>query len=144
MIPHTRRRIRQNSYGAVLRVGAGRDVDTPEVCVGVCVGVCLGVVVLVGVVVAPGVDVRVTGAPVTVTVGVLVTTDGVTVTVTDGLGDLLAPGCPTGPSTVVPEPCSPRTTSLSGLPAASSTAVTTTSTPANTPTQAAATTAHVP
>ncbi len=87
--------------------------------------------------------VRVTGEVVTVTVGVTTTTDGVTVTVVVGAGTLLV-GCTWSPNTVVPDPCVPRTTSVSGRPATSSTPVTTSSTPAKTPTHAAASTCHVP
>ena len=77
-----------------------------------------------------GVCVTVAGVPVTVTVGVRVTTCGVTVTVIGAAGpgvDDRADGvelcvtAPTSPSTEVPEPERPRTRSLAGRPATSST-----------------------
>ena len=113
----------------------GVPVLDDELGVGVGVGACDGVELSVAV--------RVTGDVVTVTVGVTTTTDGVTVTVVAGVGALLV--CWVwSPSSDVPDPLVPRTTSLSGRPATSSTAVTTTRTPANTPTHAATITCHVP
>lgn len=94
-------------------------------------------------VVRVGVVVVVTGAAVSVTVGVVVTTDGVTVCVTvDALGaaagvdldlDLVVVVAGlVAPNNVVPEPVSPRSRSLIGRPATTSTLVTTASTVANT------------
>ena len=100
--------------------------------VGVGVGVAVGVTVFVGV------AVFVTVLPVTVTVGVRVTTFGVTVTVARGAGVVEAVERPTSPSTDVPVPDRPRTTSLSGRPTTISTTVTTTSTPTKRPAHAAA------
>ena len=112
------------------------EPDVVEVDVGDDVGEDVGVAV--GVTVFVGVAVLVTAVPVTVTVGVRVTTCGVTVTVTPGVGLLEPVDCPTSPSTDVPLPDLPRTTSLSGRPATISTMVTTASTPTNTPAHAAA------
>ncbi|MCW2657093.1 MAG: hypothetical protein JWR06_1286 [Jatrophihabitans sp.] len=98
-------------------------------------------------VVRVGVVVVVTGAAVSVTVGVVATTDGVTVCVTvNVLGgvagvdsdldlDLVVVVVVAGlvaPNNVVPEPVSPRSRSLIGRPATTSTLVTTASTVANT------------
>jgi len=60
------------------------------------------------------------------------------VTVARGAGVVEPVDRPSLPSTVVPLPDRPRTTSLSGRPATISTAVTTTSTPTKTPAHAAA------
>src|SRR4051812_1343459 len=85
-----------------------------------------------GAAVCVGVAVVVTAGAVWVTVGVVTTTDGVTVWVTVGVpaGEVAA-GPPAVPNTLVPLPPLPRTRSLNGRPATTSTPVTTARTATN-------------
>jgi hypothetical protein len=86
-----------------------------------------------GVAVTVGIAVSVTAGAVCVTVGVVTTTDGVTVVVTVGAGATPPPAaCWVLPNKLVPLPESPRTTSLMGRPATTSTPVTTARTSAST------------
>ena len=94
-----------------------------------------GVPVSAGVVGAGVVGVEVAGVVVTagavwVTVGVVTTTFGVTVTVTVGAGGVTVVVRAVPPNSVVPEPESPRTRSVTGRPARASTPVTIASTTA--------------